>query len=64
MVQKQEEGEGKAEEVRCQQKADKDNFLVPTSSALSEAQMPFSVPPKWKWVIWVRPEKRGKQMEF
>ena len=24
----------------------------------------FSVPPKWKWAIWVRPEKRGKQMEF
>ena len=47
MVQKQEEDEGKAEEVRCQQKAKKENFLVLTMSAGTQKDTMSFVPPKW-----------------
>ena len=48
-------GEGKAEEARCQQKAEKENPIEILSSDRGADAMFFS--PKWKYGVHIRPAK-------
>ena len=56
LVQKQ-QGEGQAEEARCQQKAEKENLIQNLNSDRGADAMFF--PPKWKYGVHIRQEKTG-----